>query len=315
METLASLRMFVRVVDAGSFTAAGRQLDRSPSSVSRQVADLESHLGTRLLTRTTRTLTPTEAGRLYFERAARIIHDVDEARLAVSQLESPSGILRVAVPAGVGRTLVIQALPAFLEQYPQIRVVASMTDATQDLVREGIDVAIRLGQPKDASLIVKKIGESRRVVCASPSYLERVGRPRKPADLAELDCLLWREYPGHSTWTFRAAGISATSASKPDQSMDVRVRGSFYARNADALVAAAVAGLGLILLPDWNVGTELQSRQLVSVLGRYRAVPEVTPVYAVHTQPRFVPPKTRAFIDFLSQRFARPGFPPAKPAR
>ena len=146
MDTLDAIRLFVRVVDAGSFSAAGRHLDVSPSSVSRQINELEDYLGARLLARTTRKLSVTEAGRIYYARAAQIINEVDEARLALSELDSPSGILRVTAPSGVGREVIVSSIPAFLDRYPGIRVVLSMTDEYLDLVQAGIDVAIRVGR-------------------------------------------------------------------------------------------------------------------------------------------------------------------------
>ena len=295
MDTLAALRIFVRVVDAGSFSAAGRRLDVSPSSVSRQINELENHLGARLFTRTTRRLSVTEAGQLYYERAAQIIHDLDEAKLALAQPDSPSGILRVTAPSGIGRELIASSIPAFLDKYSSVRVVFSMTDEIQDLVESGIDVAIRVGRQRDSTLRARKIGDSRRVVCASAAYLSRAGTPKKPQDLADHNCITWREHPGHNTWTFRdVEGVTK-----------VRATGTFFAPSADALVAAAVAGLGLALLPDWNLGIELRSKQLKVVLRNYEAVPKASPVYAVHAHARHVPPKIRAFIDFLTVRFAK----------
>ncbi len=295
MDTLAAIRVFVRVVDAGSFSAAGRRLNVSPSSVSRQIGDLEDYLGARLFMRTTRKLSLTEAGQLYHERAAQIINDVDEARLALEHLDSPSGILRVTTPSGIGRELIVSSISAFLDKYPSIQVVFFPTDENLDLVKSGIDVAIRVGRLRDSSLHARKIGESRRIVCASPAYLSRAGIPKRPQDLESHNCVTWREHPGHNTWTFRSK----------KQITKVRATGSFFARNADALTAAAVAGIGLALLPDWNLGIELRSKQLKVVLRNYEAVPAISPVYAVHAHARHVPPKIRAFIDFLTIRLAK----------
>ena len=293
MDSLAALRVFVRVVAAGSFSAAGRQLDLAPSSVSRRINELEEELGARLFHRTTRKLSLTEAGQLYHERAVRILTDLDEAQLALSQLGSPSGILRVTVPSGIGREMVATSIPGFLEQYPGVRIVMSMTDAVVDLVEERIDVAIRIGHLEDSSLRATKIGESRRVVCASPEYLERCGFPQTPQDLERHNCIIWRDHPGHNEWTFRGPG----GISK------VPVTGTFFAKSADALAAAAVAGLGLVLLPDWNMGIELRNRQLQMVLEDYAAVPKASPIWAVHDQQRYVPPKVSEFVRFLRKSF------------
>ncbi|MEE8342310.1 MAG: LysR family transcriptional regulator [Gammaproteobacteria bacterium] len=293
MDSVAGMRIFVRVVDAGSFSAAGRQLNVAPSSVSRQINDLEEDLGVRLLHRTTRQLSLTEAGHLYYERAARVIMAVDEARLAVSQLGTATGILRVTVPTGIGRELVVSAIPEFLNRYPGVRVVLSMTDHVVNIVESEIDVAIRVGQLSDSSLKARKIGESHRVVSASQQYLKKAGTPTTPADLEHHNCLNWREHPGHSVWKFRDR----------EGQYEARVTGNFFALSADALVAAAVAGLGLVLLPDWNIGHELRHKQLEVVLSDYDAVPKLSPIWAVHSHRRHVPPKIRVFIDFLVERF------------
>ena len=302
MDTLAAIRVFVRVVDVGSFSAASRHLDVSPSSVSRQINDLEDYLGARLFARTTRKLSVTEAGQLYYERATQIINELDEAKLALAHLDSPSGILRVTMPSAIGRELIVSAMPAFLDEYPSVRVVFSMTDEIEDLVESGIDVGIRVGRQRDSTLTARKIGESQRVVCASPAYLSCAGTPQKPQDLENHDCITWREHPGHNTWPFRG----------PDGVIKVRATGRFFARDSAALVAAAVAGLGLTLLPDWTLGIELRSKQLEVVLRDYEAIPSASPIYAVHAHARHVPPKIRAFIDFLSTRFANRTIPRSK---
>ena len=294
MDALSGMRIFVRVVNAGSFSEAGRQVNVAPSSVSRHIKELEDDLGAPLFHRTTRKLSLTEAGQLYFDRAAGIIMEVDEAKLAISELGSPSGILRVTVPSGLGRELVVSAIPGFLERYPGVRVVLSMTDHMVDIVAAGIDVAIRVGQLKDSTLKARKIGESMRVVCASPRYLKRIGVPVTPEDLVEHNCVTWRDHPGHNVWKFRGKNGQC----------EVKVTGSFFAKNADALVAAAMAGLGLAQLPDWNLGIELRQKQLQVVLSDYEAIPKASPVWAVHSHQRHVPPKIRAFIDFLIERFS-----------
>ncbi len=295
MDSVAGMRILVRVVDSGSFSAAARHLGVAPSSVSRQINELEEDLGAILFARTTRKLSLTEAGQLYYERASGIINEVDEAKLALSQLGSPSGILRVTVPSGIGRELVVSAVPAFLDEYPAIKIVLSMTDQMVDIVDAGIDVAIRVGRQQDSSFKARKIGESKRIVCASPAYLKKAGIPKTPAELESHNCITWRDHPGHNIWTFRG----------PDGVSKVRVSGSFFAKSADALVAATVAGLGLSLLPDWNMGIELRQKQLCGVLTDYDASPAASPVYAVHAHQRHVPPKIRVFIDFLIEAFAK----------
>ncbi len=295
MDSVAGMRTFARVVEAGSFSAAGRQLGVAPSSVSRQINDLEDELGARLFHRTTRKLSLTEAGRLYHERAARILIEVEEAKLAVSQTGGmTSGILRLTVPSSVGRLHIAPALAAFHDRFPAVRVVLSVTDRLVDLVDEGFDLAIRVGQPSDSSLIARRIGASRRIVCGSPAYLESAGAPKTPAELANHNCLTFRGHPGRNVWTFRG----------PQGVSEVRVSGSLFANDGEVLSAAAVAGLGLVLLPQWLVGAELAEGRLREVLSDFPVVPEATPLYALYPHQRHLPPKVRAFIDFLVERFA-----------
>ncbi|MEZ5935425.1 MAG: LysR family transcriptional regulator [Alphaproteobacteria bacterium] len=290
MDVYGAMRTFRQVVASEGFAAAARQLGRATSSVSRQIAELENELGVRLFHRTTRQLSLTEAGQIYHERAVRILDEVDEARLAVASEEAePSGVLRVAMPTAIGREIVALALPGFLARHPAVRVVLSMSDLLVDMVDARVDVAIRVGRQKDSALIARKIGESRRVVCASPAYLEQAGTPKRPADLEHHNCLTFRDHPGHNIWSFLG----------PEGTEELRVSGNLFARSADALAAGAVAGLGLILLPDWNIGIELRSHRLRAVLADYEVVPAASPIYAVYPPSPYVPPKVRAFVDFL----------------
>lgn len=295
MDSVAGMRIFARVVETGSFSAAGRQLGMAPSSVSRRISELEFDLGAHLFYRTTRKLSLTEAGRLYYERASRILIDVDEARLAVSQLDgAPSGILKVTVPASVARLHVAPALAAFHRRCPAVQTVLSVTDRVVDLVEEGFDLAIRVGRLRDSSLVARKIGSARRVVCASPGYLDRAGVPREPAELAGHGCLTLRSHPGTNAWRF--GGVKGPSV--------VRVSGSLFADDGEVLSAAAVAGLGLVLVPLWLVGHEIDRGRLREVLREFPPDPSTTPLYAVYPHQRHLPPKVRAFIDFLVERFA-----------
>ncbi len=189
--------------------------------------------------------------------------------------------------------MVATAIPAFLQEYPGVRIVMSMTDSLVDLVDEQIDVAIRVGRLRDSNLRATKIGESRRVVSASPEYLERSGTPRSPADLQHHNCVTWRNHPGQNLWRFRGS----------EGDCNVQVTGTLFAKSADALAAAAVAGLGLVLLPDWNIGIELRHHQLKVLLQDYDAVPMVSPIWAVHDHLHHVPPKVREFVRFLSTSF------------
>jgi len=288
-------RTFLQVVSAGSFSSASRLMGVAPSSVSRQINDLEDDLSVQLFHRTTRKLSLTEAGQIFHERTLKIILDLDEARLAVSQLGAPSGVLRVSVPSGIGRELVISVVPAFLAEFPGIKIVVSMTDEIIDLVKDRVDVAVRIGELGDSTLRARKIVECRRLICASPQYLKKAGVPKTPSDLHQHSCLTWREHPGYNVWQFRHKG----------RTQDVRVSGDFFARSADLLTAAAVAGMGFVLIPDLIMGYELRQKQLKPVLTQYQPVPATSTLWALHSHQRQVPPKVRVFIDFLVAQLSK----------
>jgi DNA-binding transcriptional LysR family regulator len=294
METFAGMRMFTEVVDSGSFSAAGRRLGLAASSVARAIGALENQLGVRLLNRTTRKLGLTEAGRLYHERSRRILAEVEEARLSVTQLEAaPRGTLRLNVPVVFGRLHIAPALPDFLALHPALRVDLAMTDAFVDLVEEGVDLAIRIGELEDSSLIARRLAPNRRVLCASPAYLERHGIPTSPDELSEHNCLMYKQQ-NRSVWRLR----------DDSRIHEIRVSGSLLANNADVLHTAALGGVGLTLLPIWLVGRDIQRGALKIVLADYQVSPGAldTNIYAVFPHSRHLSAKVRAFIDFMRER-------------
>ncbi len=309
MGELTQMRLFARVVEAGSFSEAGRQLGVAPSSVSRQVSDHEDMLGVRLFNRTTRKLSVTEAGDAYYVRVREILDGVEDAKLAAGAFDGkPTGVLRVTAPSGIGRQLLAAALPEFLSENPAIKIVLDMSDRQLDIVDTGIDVAIRVGSQPDSTLKARKIGASKRVLCASPGYLDAFGDPKHPSQLEEHNCLTWRGHPGANLWRFKNGGKTVT----------VRATGNLYAQSADALSAAAVAGLGVVLLPDWNIGAELRDGSLRFVLPEFKPEPAFSPVYAVLPPQKEIASKTRTFIDFISKRLGAPAYaerPPRKPRR
>ena len=266
MDSLGAMRVFSRVVETGGFSAAGRQLGSAPSSVSRRVGELEDQLGVQLLQSTSR-------------------------RLSV-----PRGILSITVPASVARLHIAAALAEFHRHYPAVQVALAVTDRVVDLIDGGYDLAIRVGRLKDSSLIVRKIGASRRLVCASPSYLKAAGTPRTPSELSEHNCLTFRSTPGKNLWRFRGA----------EGSVEVRVSGSLFADSGEVLSALAFADLGIVLVPNWLVGIHIREGRLRELLTDYEVLPEGTPLYAVYPRQRHIAPKVRAFIDFLVKRFAAP---------
>ena len=286
----------MRVVEAGGLSAAGRALGLAPSSVSRRVAELENALGVRLLQRTTRKLSLTEAGETYYERAQIVLRTVEEANLAVTETRTaPSGVLRMTVPGSVARQHIAPAVAAFQRQYSAVRVVMLVTDRVADIVGEGLDLALRVGQLEDSSLIARKIGETRRVVCASPAYLRSAGEPKHPSDLAGHACVTFRTHAGANLWRFR----------RGRERTEVRATGAFFADDGETLTAASCAGLGVVCLPEWLVGADLSAGRLVEVLSGFTPEPAVTPLHAIYAPGPYVPPKVRAFVDFLAGRFSQ----------
>ena len=293
MDRLAAIEAFVRVAETHSFSEAARRLHASQSAVSRAVSGLEAELGARLLHRTTRSLTLTEAGRGYFERAARILADLEEANLAVTQLQAaPRGRLRVNAPMSFGFLHLAPALPDFLALYPELSVDLSMSDRFVDLIEEGVDVAVRIGALEDSSLIARKLAPIRRVVCASPAYLNARGTPLAPDDLKQHDCLCNSNIAVLHEWRFAAAD---------GKLWPVDVNGRLSANNGDALRVAALKGLGLANLPTFIVGADLQAGTLMTVLDDF-AVQDLS-MSAVYPPGRHLSPKVRAFVDFLADRF------------
>jgi DNA-binding transcriptional LysR family regulator len=308
MDEAAAMRMFVQVVRAESFSAAARRLDLTPSSVSRAVSGLEDELGVRLLNRTTRRLRLTEAGQVYYEHAARIATELDDARRAVSELQAvPRGLLRVSAPLAFGRVHVAPMLPQFLRNHPQVEIEFLTTDQLVDLVEEGIDVAVRIGALPDSTLIARRLTGLTRVVCASPAYLEREGEPRCAEDLASHQCLTFRFNTAGSLWR---PGSNVWRLSDEHGVRDVQVSGRLRSNSPHALVGAALEGLGLILMPRWLVFEHLESGVLRSVLDDYHVSPSAieSAIYAVYPSSRHVTPKLRAFVDHLAEHFEDASF-------
>jgi DNA-binding transcriptional LysR family regulator len=260
--------------------------------VSRYVAELEDHLHTRLLQRTTRRINLTESGRAFHERCVQILAELDEAEREASQeAAAPRGTIRLTTSINFGTHQVTPAIALFLARHPQVKFDVSLSDRIVDIIEEGFDLAIRIGGAGAQNLVARKLGEARLVACASPGYIARHGAPAAPEDLARHNCLTY-EYALRDAWTFRdSAGRERT----------VRVAGSLNSNNGDLNAAAAVQGVGIVLEPDFIVGSELRSGKLVPVLESFEAPP--SPIYAVYPSRRFLPAKVRAFVDFLVERF------------
>lgn len=295
METLAGLRVFTLVVEAGNFSEVGRQLSVAPSSISRQINDLEEALGSRLFQRSTRRLSLTEAGELYYDYAARIINEVNEAKLAISQLDgTPTGILRLNVPGSLSRRYIVPLLIEFQKQYPAVHVVLMASDQVVDMIENRIDLTVRIGTLSDSSLVARKIGVGRRILCANNNYLKANGVPKQPTDLEQHNCLTFRSNPGHNLWRFK---------DKKKKSVEIRASGNLYANDGESLVAAATNGHGIIFVPEWLVSCELKEGLLKEILTNYTAMPPEVPLYALYPKQRYLSPKVRAFIDYMVERF------------
>ncbi|MGC2856822.1 LysR family transcriptional regulator [Novispirillum sp. DQ9] len=294
MDRLSGMAVFVRVVEEGGFSAAARALGLSKSAVSKQVSALEERLGARLLNRTTRRLALTDAGTAFHERAVRILADAEEAEAAVSQLSTaPRGVLRINAPVTFGIQHLGPLLPEFMAAYPELVVEVTLNDRFVDLVEEGFDVAVRIGRLADSSLIARRLAPVRRLVVASPAYVAAHGAPETPEDLRHHACL-------HYTYLLRGDVWSLTGTD--GRTVDVRVAGRLRANNGDVLRSALLAGLGIAYTPSFIVGRDVAEGRLVRLLPGWEDISAA--VYAVHPHARLVPPKVRAFVDYLAQRFA-----------
>lgn len=306
MDMFAGLKAFLTVVDEGGFAPAARKAGVATSSLTRQVDALEERLSTILLNRSTRSVTLTPAGEDYYPRAVRIMADLEEANLSVAEREgAPRGLLRVSLPVAFARLHVSPILPDFLRACPQVELELVMTDQLVNLVEDRIDVAIRLGSLESSSLIARRLAPHRRLLCASPDYLASRGEPACPADLARHNCFSFSYGSGDRTWRFSRGG-------KEEQ---VRVRGTLRANHSETLREVALAGLGLLLMPTWLVGQDVEEGRLRVVLPAWeahlgRTGPAVTEggIYAVYLGDRRTSAKLRAFIDFLEARFGSPPY-------
>jgi DNA-binding transcriptional LysR family regulator len=293
-DLLSLFRTFVRTVEAGSFTAVARDLRSSQPTVSRQIALLEERLGCRLLHRTTRALTPTDDGRVLYEQAQRALEAVEEAVSAVGRRRAgPAGRLRLGCAVVFGRLHLIPRLHRFLERHPAVEVDLAMSDAFVPLVEQGIDLAVRIGEPSDPGLVARRIGLSRRVVVATPGYLARRGTPHHPDQLAGHDCVVYEGLAGGAVWSFEGpAGHCA-----------VPIRGRFRVDNSEGVRAAVLAGLGIGYVPAWHfVEQEIDRGLLVPLLEGF--TPPPAPISAVYPSRRLLASKVRAMIDFLIEELS-----------
>jgi DNA-binding transcriptional LysR family regulator len=291
MEDLERMAIFARVVEEKSFSGAARRMSLSKSLVSKQVTQLEKSIGARLLNRTTRALSVTEAGAIFYEHCARIVEELEEAKLAVGRLQTaPRGILRISAPVAFGRLHVASALPEFLTAHPELKIDMVTTDRFVDLAEEGYDVVVRIVGEPSPNVVARKLAPVNRRMCATPEYFASNGVPHSPQELERHNCLTYTYFNPQDPWRLRG----------PDGDISVRASGNLRLNDDDALSEAVLGGLGIALLPTFLIGKELQSGRLQSVLEDY--VPVERHIYAVYLQNRHLSAKVRAFIDFLLER-------------
>jgi DNA-binding transcriptional LysR family regulator len=292
MDKLEAMNAFAKVVAAGSYAEAARRLGLTRSAVSKAVMELEQLLGARLLDRTTRRVTPTEAGLAYYERCASILAEVEETELQVSRLhDEPKGVLKINAPMSFGTLYLAAAVAEFMGRYGDLKIELTLNDRYIDPLEEGVDITVRIGELPDSSLIARRLSPARRVLAASPDYLRPNGVPKSADDLAAHRCLTYGQMGPVHRWTLQRNG----------ETFSVPIASILCSNNGDVLRAAAVAGNGITNLPTFIVGPDIEAKRLIPVL------PEMPPtelgIYALYAPNRYLAAKTRVFIDFLVARF------------
>lgn len=295
MDRLTALQVFRQVAERNSFAEAGRRLGLSPAAVSKNIAELEAHVGVRLINRTTRRMALTEEGRIYLEHVTRGLDALVEADQALCPVKAaPSGTLRVSAPMTVTLTRLSAAIPGFLARHPDLRLDLQLDDRRVDLIREGFDLAVRgSDRLEDSSLIARKLAVMPHVLCAAPSYFKTHGKPQAPADLKALNCIRF-SLSGHAdAWEF----------SKNGHTESIAVKGQYSVSSSLAVRDALRGGLGLSLMPRPYVEDDLKAGRLQAALEDWATVE--TTLYAVYPSRQHVAPKLRAFLDFLVEQFSR----------
>lgn len=292
MESVESVRVFLAVARLSGFSAAAEELGISKAACSKHVARLEGDLGVRLLNRSTRSVSLTEAGTAYRDRMREILAEIEETESAISQLNTePRGQLRVMAPTSYGSFHLARAVTDFQARYPNVSVELQLADRPADLVEEGIDLAIHVGELPDSNCVARMLARVRVVVCGAPAYLERMGTPEVPDDLARHNCLVYSVRHPTGAWQFRDRG----------RARQVTVTGNFRASAGEALRVAATQGCGLVQLPTYMVGLDIQAGRLQPVLEEFEPPPR--PITALFLHRRYLSAKVRAFVEFLQNRY------------
>ena len=307
MDKLQSMNTFVRVVEAGSFSAVAHESDTTQSAVSEQVAALERSLGARLLTRTTRSLALTEEGARYFEQARRLVGEIAEAESTLRRGEQQlAGWLRVAASVGFGRLKLMPIVQAFLARHPDVRIDLRLHDGFVDLVEQGIDVAVRIGDLEDSSLVAQRVSDSHRVLLAHRRYLRAlpkgVKRPKSPDDLVRHNCIVYTESAIRNTWQFTAG---AGAACPEGTQRSVRVAGNLQTNSSEVMRASLLAGMGVGYSPTWLFEAEIASGEVERLLPDWDT--PVSPIHLVSPSQRRQSAKVGAFAAFVREAMARDG--------
>ena len=290
MDKFTSMNVFVRVAKAGSFAGGARDLGISRAMATKHIMQLEGHLGTRLFNRTTRSLRLTEVGASYLGRCQQVLDDIEEMEAAVTHLQTePRGVLKLSAPHVIGTTHIAPALSEFLKLHPDLAVDISLQGNMSDLVEEGIDMAIHLGAIDDTSMIARKLASSPLAVCGAPEYFKQYGKPSTPEDLVHHSCLVNWSIPPRNHWVFKG----------PNGKIDIKVAGRIMTNVADPIRVVAIYGLGLVMLPKYIVGRDIEKGKLQVVLEDYELSP--LEIHVVYPHRKYLSAKVRRFLDFLQE--------------
>ncbi|MEG3849367.1 LysR family transcriptional regulator [Microcoleus sp. herbarium19] len=285
------MQSFVRAIELNSFSAAAREQQTTQPTISKQIAALEKYLGVQLLTRSTTHLSLTEEGRTYYKYCQQILETVAEAEASLTGKERATGVLRLGCPVLFGQMQIVPRLKAFMTRYPDVKIDLMMADRFVDIIEDGLDLSIRIGNRLDSSSIGDRIGTTRRVTVATTGYFDRAGEPKKPDDLVDHDCIVYTHLSTGNEWHFQGT----------DGTIQVRVGGSFQTNSSVAIRAAVLSGLGIAVAPVWMFGDEIYRGDLKVVLQDYQPTP--LQIQAVYRRSRFYPAKISCFINFLAAEF------------
>ena len=295
MDRLRLMETFVRVVETGNFSAVAREERSTQSAISKQVQALETMLGAKLLVRSTRSHSLTEAGKRYYERCLQVLDTLEEARVEIQRTENEiSGVLRVAAPVSFGRLHIVPRLKGFFERYPRLKIDLQLDDGFVDLVVGGIDLAFRVGELKDSRLIARRIGTAHRAVLAAPDYLARHGEPQHPDDLRDHQCIVYTGLANLNEWRFE---------DEDGGQHTVRIKGNLQSNSSEAIRQAIIEGIGICYTPQWVYGDDIRAGRVKPILTRYRAPP--LPLNVVFQPARRPSIKISHFVSFFAEEFAR----------